>query len=205
MGYRRGSVVAVPNGVPVRSFGAIARPVPGTTIGSVGRITAQKGFDRLVRALPGLPEAALVLIGDGPDRPALERQAAELGVAERLVVTGWTDEARRWLSVLDIFVLPSRWEGLPLSILEAMHAGLPVVASDVGSIADAVSDGRTGFVIPADDDAVLADRLGRLIADPALRRRLGEEGARVAAREYTSAVMARRYEAVYAAALRSSV
>jgi glycosyltransferase involved in cell wall biosynthesis len=142
-----------------------------------------------------------VLVGDGPERGALEALAAELGVAERLVVTGWTESARRWLPTFDAFALPSLWEGMPLVILEAMHAGLPVVASDVGSVTEAVADGETGYVVAPGDEPALRERLARLLGDPALRARLGERGRAVAAERFTAAAMARRYEAVYAEVL----
>ncbi|HXE44392.1 MAG TPA: glycosyltransferase family 4 protein [Conexibacter sp.] len=197
VGLPAGAVRGVANGVPPQQPEPVARAVPGPTIGSLGRLTDQKGYDALVRALPSLPDATLVLVGDGPERGALEALAAELGVFERLHVTGWTREARRWLPTFDAFALPSLWEGMPLVILEAMHAGLPVVATDVGSVSEAVADGETGYVVPPGDDAALQERLARLLGDPALRARLGERGRAVAAERFTAAAMARRYEAVY--------
>lgn len=198
VGLPAGSVRGVANGVPPEQPEPVPRTLAGPVIGSLGRITDQKGYDALVRALPALPDATLVLVGDGPERGALERLAAELGVAGRLVVTGWTSEARRHLPTFDVFSLPSLWEGMPLVILEAMHAGLPVVASDVGSVAEAVADGETGYVVAPGDAAALHGRLARLLDDAALRTRLGERGRAVAAERFSAAAMARRYEAVYA-------
>jgi glycosyltransferase involved in cell wall biosynthesis len=169
----------------------------GPIIGSAGRLTDQKGYDLLIRALSGLPGARLVLVGDGPQRGALEGLAVQLGVADRLHITGWIADARAHLPGFDVFALPSRWEGMPLGIIEAMHAGLPVVASDVGSVVEAVSDGESGFVVPADDLAALQARLAALLADPQLRGRMGERGRRLAAEHFTDTVMARRYEAIY--------
>lgn len=198
VGLPAGSVRGVANGVPAAHDGPPAeRLAAGPVVGSLGRFTDQKGFDALVRALPALPDATLVLVGDGPERGALEALAAQLGVAERLVVTGWTADARRHLPSFDVFALPSRWEGMPLVILEAMHAGLPVVASDVGSVAEAVRDGETGYVVAPGDEATLHARLAALIDDPALRRRLGARARAVAAECFTAEAMARRYEAVY--------
>jgi glycosyltransferase involved in cell wall biosynthesis len=210
-GLPGGSVGSVPNGVPPPPHGTdpaaadapapVAAPGAGPVIGSVGRLTAQKAYDEAVRALPALPGATLVLVGDGEERARLEALAAGLGVGERLVITGWAADARAYLPSFDVFVLPSRWEGMPLVILEAMHDGLPVVATDVGSVAEAVADGETGFVIPAGDGAALQDRLARLLADPALRERLGRRGRAVAAEHFTATAMARRYEALYREAL----
>jgi glycosyltransferase involved in cell wall biosynthesis len=182
VGLPAGSVRAVANGVPAAQPEPVERLAAGPTIGSLGRLTDQKGYDALVRALPALPAATLVLVGDGPERAPLEALAERLGVAERLIVTGWTAEAR---------------EGMPLGILEAMHAAVPVVASDVGSVAEAVADGETGFVVAPGDEAALGERLARLLGDEPLRRRLGERGRAVAAAQFTAAAMARRYEAVY--------
>ena len=86
---------------------------------------------------------------------------------------------------------------MPLGIIEAMHAGLPVIASDVGSVVEAVSEGESGFVVTPEDVAALQARLAELLADPQLRRRMGERGRSLAAECFTDAVMARRYEAIY--------
>lgn len=209
VGLSPGSVDSVPNGVPAMQIETATsarsqpqpRPASAPVIGSLGRLTDQKGYERLVRTLPHLPQASLVLVGDGPEREALQGLAADLGVAQRLTITGWTPDARGYLPTFDIFALPSSWEGMPLSILEAMHAGLPVVASDVGSVAEAVSDGETGYVIGAGDDAMLLDRLAVLLEDPALRARMGSRARVVAYERFTDTAMAARYEAIYAAML----
>jgi glycosyltransferase involved in cell wall biosynthesis len=198
------SVIAVPNGVPAVPDGVPPRAADqarpqggGVVIGSLGRLTEQKGYDLLVGALPALADARLVLVGDGPERPALEQMARELEVADRLTITGWVADAPDRLVGFDVFALPSRWEGMPLGILEAMHAGLPVVATDVGSVAEVVADKDTGYVVVSGDAAGLEDRLRCLLADPDLRHRMGERGRALARERYTDAAMARRYEAVY--------
>jgi glycosyltransferase involved in cell wall biosynthesis len=199
VGLPDGSVRAVPNGVPPPPATNIDPPrlTDAPVIGSLGRLTDQKGYDLLVRALADLPNATLVLVGDGPERTRLERLAAELGVAERLVITGWKSDARAYLTTFDIFALPSRWEGMPLSILEAMQAGLPVLATDVGSVAEAVADGETGYVIAPDDIDALRARLRRLTADRALRERMGSHARAIALERFTDTAMACRYEEIY--------
>jgi glycosyltransferase involved in cell wall biosynthesis len=210
VGLPVGAVGSVPNGVSVDladtlprgvSVDADTRPAHAATpvIGSLGRLTEQKGFDLLVRSLPSLPGATLVLVGDGPLRSRLEELAVELGVADRLRITGWMADARSQLATFDVFALPSLWEGMPLGILEAMHAGLPVVATDVGSVAEAVEDGVTGYVVASGDIACLTDRLRRLLADRSLRADMGERGRVLARERFTDTVMALRYEALYRA------
>jgi glycosyltransferase involved in cell wall biosynthesis len=205
VGLPHGSVRAVPNGVPVvrmRRSSADGSPTgakrqPGAVIGSLGRLTEQKGYHLLVAALPRLPEARLVLVGDGPERGPLERLARELGVAERLKITGWVEDARSRLNGFDVFALPSAWEGMPLGILEAMHAGLPVLACDVGSVGEAVEDGETGYLAAAGDLEGIRERLGWLLSDASVRARMGAQGRRVALESFTDRMMAERYEAIY--------
>lgn len=201
VGLPAGSVGAIANGVPPRAEQAPAGPArraQGTVvIGSLGRLTAQKGYDLLVRCLPELPGARLMLVGDGPERGALEGLARSLSVADRLEITGWSARARERLADFDVFALASGWEGMPLSILEAMHAGLPVLGTDVGSVAEAVLDGETGYVVAPARLDLMRDRLGRLVESPELRLRMGERGRAVAGERFTDAVMARRYEALY--------
>lgn len=200
LGAPAGRVTAIANGVPAGGVGAdpVAGAADGAVVlGSVGRLSEQKGLDALVRALADVPSARAVLVGDGPERPALESLADRLGVADRLVVTGWTDAPSRWYGTFDVLVVPSHYEGLPLAILEAMHAGLPVVATDVGSVAEAVRDGETGVVVGTGDQRALTAALARLAGDPQERRRLGDAGRALAASTFTAAAMARQYEALY--------
>jgi glycosyltransferase involved in cell wall biosynthesis len=197
VGLAYGSVGSIPNGVPVERVEASPAREPGTVVGSLGRLTVQKRYDLLVRALPALSNTKLVLVGDGPERGALETLASELGVAGRLTITGWVTEARSHLRGFDVFALPSGWEGMPLGILEAMHAGLPVLATDVGSVAEAVTDGDTGYLVPPGDLDVIRERLAHLLADAALRVRMGARGRLVALERFTDTVMAARYEAIY--------
>src|SRR5205823_4013374 len=135
---------------PVRRDRGAAGPrrADGPVIGAIGRLAPEKGYDLAIHALRDLPEATLVLVGDGSERERLEAIARELGVAERVQFTGWSDEPRRYLPGFDAFVLPSRQEGFPLAVVEAMLAGLPVVAADVGSVSEAVVDEETGYLVP---------------------------------------------------------
>jgi glycosyltransferase involved in cell wall biosynthesis len=197
VGLEPGSVRTIYNGVPDVPVEPAARSADGPVIGSLGRITYQKGYDVLVRALAALPGVSAVVVGDGPERRAIEALAGRLGVQDRFEIVGWRDDARRYLGALDIFVLPSRFEGFPLSIVEAMLAGTAVVASDIGSIAEAVVPGETGLLVPPDDPEGLAAAIRELLDDPARRRTLSEAARSRARRHFTSSVMAARYQELY--------
>jgi glycosyltransferase involved in cell wall biosynthesis len=146
-----------------------------------------KDHATLLTALGGLRHMhwQLDLIGEGPLEEQLRLRSAQLGLDGRIHFRGFSDNPATQLAAAQIFVLASRSEAFPYSILEAMRAGLPVVASNVGGIPEAVVEGRTGFLVPAGDPHVLADRLGRLIADPALRQQLGNSGRNRFLRHFT--------------------
>ena len=192
-----GSVRSIPNGVPDAALEPLPRQFDRPTIGSLGRLDRQKGYDVLLHALASLPDAALVLVGDGPERSSLEALASSLGVDDRVRFVGWHAEPRRYLTTFDVFALPSRFEGFPLAIVEAMLAGLPVVASAVGSVPEAVREGETGLLVPPDDEAALTAALRRLLAEPSVRLRLGERGRALARERFTAAAMARSFERLY--------
>jgi glycosyltransferase involved in cell wall biosynthesis len=196
-GLPLGSVRVIPNGVPDVPLEPLPRPAEGVIVGSIGRLEPQKGYDVLVRALSSVPEVTVVLVGDGSERERLGRLAGELGVDERVLFPGWSEEARRQLSTFDLFVLPSRFEALPLVLIEAMLAELPVVASDVGSVPEVVEDGVTGLLVAADDPVALAEALSSLVADPQRRRDLGKRGRARALEHFDADAMVRAYERLY--------
>jgi glycosyltransferase involved in cell wall biosynthesis len=125
-------------------------------MGSVGRLAHVKGYDRLIGVFAALaPESkvspCLLLIGDGPERASLERQAQDLGVADRVIFAGYQADPGPYLMAMDVFVLPSRSEGLSVSLLEAMAAGVPVAVTDVGANREVIEGGRCGTLLPGDD------------------------------------------------------
>jgi glycosyltransferase involved in cell wall biosynthesis len=201
-GLRPGSVRSIPNGVPQAPLVRLPRLHPGPIVGSIGRLDRQKGYDVLVSALAALPGASAVLVGEGPERGPLLTLAHELGVGDRLHLAGHREDARDWLTTFDVFALPSRFEGLPLAALEAMLAHLPVVATDVGSVSEAVVDGVTGLLVPVEDPGALAAALVRLLDDSELRGRLGAAGRARALERHTAAAMADAYEILYDEVLR---
>jgi glycosyltransferase involved in cell wall biosynthesis len=149
-------------------------------IGSVGRLATVKNYPLLLNALTRLKTSAIrfrcVLVGDGEDRASLESLSKRLGLEEQVIFLGQREDARDWLNAFDVFVLPSRYEGISRALLEAMAAGLPVVASRVGGNPEVVIEGETGFLCPDDNPDLLAAALLRLMKDERLRKQLGEKG-----------------------------
>jgi glycosyltransferase involved in cell wall biosynthesis len=170
--------VVIPNAVDVGAAPQARHERREPRIVAVGRLKAPKDFLTLVRAAGALPEGSgeTLIVGEGPDRPGLEREIRSLGVQERVRLVGERHDVPELLADADIFVLSSASEGLPVSVLEAMAAALPVVASRVGSVPELVVDGETGILVPPGDESALAAALSSLVADPAERRRLGEAG-----------------------------
>ena len=169
-------------------------PAGARIVLTTSRLTAQKGVDIAVRALAGLPaDCVLVVLGDGPERPALERLATELGLAERVFLLGRVPDVAAWLRRANVYVQPSRWEGFGLGVLEAMHAELPVVATQISSLPELVVDGVTGYLVPVEDPPALARAVTRALDE----RQLGVAGRERAEREFSVARMADRHVALY--------
>lgn len=194
------------NGVDVQRFQREAAhrcpqdAARGLLIGSVGRLVAVKNYALLLRAIARLPQAPsfrLVLIGDGPERSALTQLAAQLGLEGRVEFSGHRDDVAQLLPGLDIFVLPSLSEGMSNTVLEAMAAGLPVLASDVGGNRELIESERTGLLFLSGDDAALAEQLTRLIGSAELRARLGSAAALRARTEFSMEAMLARYASLY--------
>jgi glycosyltransferase involved in cell wall biosynthesis len=156
------------------------------TVGWIGRMTGIKRTDDVLLAFKSLRErgidARLCLVGDGPDRDQVERRAHELGVMRETLFLGYQEQVASFFAAFDVFVLPSANEGTPVTAIEALAAGKPVVATRVGGIPDVVRDGEDGFLVAPGDVEALADRLAELATDDALRERMGE-AARARVRE----------------------
>jgi glycosyltransferase involved in cell wall biosynthesis len=178
---RADQMVAIHNGMP--DVSPSLRGDPGRSpprLIMVARFENQKDHGTLLQALAGLTRFSweLDLIGDGELMSSVARLAANLGIGERVRFRGQRQDVDALLSEAQIYLLITNWEGFPRSILEAMRAGLPVVASAVGGIAESVQEGKTGFLVPRGDAESLRLRIERLLADPALRTRLGANGRR---------------------------
>ncbi len=161
---------------------------------SVARLTRQKGIDVAIRALPLLPDdTVLVVLGEGPERTDLVALAQQLGVAQRVHLLGRVPDVSAWLRRSAVLVHPARWEGFGLGVLEAMLAGLPVVASRVSSLPELVVDGETGVLVQPEDPSALAVGIARALEQPGL----GQAGRDRATREFSVARMADRTVALY--------
>jgi glycosyltransferase involved in cell wall biosynthesis len=158
------------------------------TVGWIGRMTGIKRTDDVLLAFRTLRErgvdARLVMVGDGPDRDHVERRAHDLGVVRDTLFLGYQEQVARFFAAFDVFVLPSANEGTPVTAIEALAAGRPVVATRVGGIPDVVREGEDGFLVAQGDVAALADRLEQLAADPQLRERMGESARSRVRRRY---------------------
>jgi glycosyltransferase involved in cell wall biosynthesis len=160
----------------------LSPPVADVVIGTVGQLTARKGVMHLLQAVAALAAEELkvtcLILGEGPQRGELEAAASRLGIANRVRFLGFQKAPLAWVQALDIGVLCSRKEGLPRTVLEAMLAGKPVVGSDVTGTRELIVHDETGLLYPYGDIPALTSALRRLIADPQLRRTMGEEGRR---------------------------
>jgi len=155
-------------------------PSDSFTVGWIGRMTAVKRTDDVLVAFKRLRDsgvgATLCMVGDGPDRGQLEDRAHELGIVRDTLFLGYQEEVAPFYAAFDALVLPSGNEGTPVSAIEALAAGRPVVATRVGGVPDVVRDGEDGFLVEAGATDDLADRLERLARDPKLRERMGAAG-----------------------------
>jgi len=178
-------------------LGCTGKPLLGT----VARLVSYKGISTLLeafqRVLDRAPEAALILAGDGPDRGAFEEHAARLGIAPRAHFLGNRKDMESVYPLLDVFVLPSYTEGIPLTVLEAASCAVPVVATRVGGNAEVIEDGTTGRLVPPHDAEALADAVLGVWEDRAASQAMGRAGREHVIREFSLERMTREYLALY--------
>lgn len=196
----------IANGIDVQAF-ECARPSPvlnfdgSKVIGMVARLDLKKGFEYLLRAARELRgtflELKVVIVGEGPDRREIEGMIQRFGLQSNVILAGQHSDMPAIYAAMDVFVLPSLNEGLPMTILEAMAASKPVIATRVGAIPKVIQDGETGLLVdPADSDG-LRDALVRLLTDSDLCSRLGAAGHDWVSHNYTSEAMALKYRQMY--------
>jgi glycosyltransferase involved in cell wall biosynthesis len=203
---RNGIAGAPAGGSAARPAAEIRRelgiPPAAPVVAGIGRLVEQKGFADLIRACRGLeglpgPPPVLLLVGEGPLRAGLERQAAAAGLAGRVVFAGFRPDVPRLLPAADVVAFSSLYEGLPVALLEAMAAGRCVVATALPGIAEAVRDGREALLVPAGDPGRLGAALRRALADPGLRARLGAAARHRFQALFTAERMVASYESLY--------
>jgi glycosyltransferase involved in cell wall biosynthesis len=199
-------IVVVENGIDLARFGqepdrvaareALGLPRDAPVVGALGRLDRQKGHDLLVRALPELarahPGVVVAIAGEGHERDALVALARELGVADRLRLLGHREDVERFLAAIDVFAMPSRWEGFGLALVEALAAGRRCVATAVDSLPEVM--GGAGALVPPEDPAALAKALAAALAEPGAGR---VDAALTRARAFDVNGMVRRYEDLY--------
>ena len=174
----------------------------GTSIiGTVGRLVPVKDQATLLAAFAAVREAfpgvTLVLVGDGPERSALECQAHALGIRPHVRFLGERTDVAELVHLFDVFVLSSVSEGMPLTVLEAMAAGRPVVATNVGGLPEVVEHGATGLLVPAGDPRAMAEAIAKLLREPGVRARMGEAGRQRARSLFDVQHMVQAYETAY--------
>ncbi len=216
LGLSPNAIEVVPNGIPIpsvpefdqrdesrlRARAELGIPVGGPLLLAVGNLYPVKDHANLLRAAARMPGAHVAIAGRGEEEEPLRRLAAGLAISERLHLLGLREEIGEVLLAADVFVQPSRSEGLPLAVLEAMAAGLPVVATRVGGVPEAVEDGRTGYLVPAGDSAALADGLRKVVEAPDRGAALARAGRLRARQQFSVERMGARYAELYAALFR---
>lgn len=202
--------VVIPSGIALPEFGATADapalraalglPASATVVGAVGRLEPIKGHRYLLEAVgrlaPRCPDLHVALVGDGELLAELRHDAERAGLASRAHFLGWREDVATLLHAFDLFALPSLNEGQGRALVEAMAAGLPIVASAAGGIPEVLAGGAAGLLVPPADAGALARAIETLLADPALRARLGA-AARERAGRYTVEASLRTLEALY--------
>jgi glycosyltransferase involved in cell wall biosynthesis len=210
-GCPRSKMVLIPNGVcedalQVTADGTAKRrelglPLNARVVGAVSRLAWKKGIRHLIAATPriveSVPHARVVIAGDGELRAELERDAAKLGVRDRVMFLGSRSDTVELMAAFDVFVLPSVVEGMSNALLEAMAAGRPVVATDVGGNPEVVVDGSTGLIVPPGDADQLAAAIQKLLDAPELAAEMGAAGRLRVIEHYRIDVMTRRIEQLY--------
>lgn len=174
-------------------------------IGTVGRLNEVKNQHLLLRAVatlgPDYEDVHVLLVGDGPERASLEKLSVDLGLAPRIHFAGYQQHPEHFLPAMDLFALTSRLEGLPLALLEAWAASVPVISSAVGGVPKVVIDGESGLLFPSGDEAALTAAIKRLFADVQFARKLAAAGLSVVRKHYSLERMASDYENRYGACL----
>lgn len=203
IGVPPGNITIIPNPV-LLACGSLAlpRPAPDDMVLFVGLLRKQKGIDRLLQAFAQLEERwCLCLVGDGPERAALERRAIGLNIADRVHFVGHVEDPSEYYARARLFVLPSLAEGLSNALLEAMAFGRPVVATHIGGNVDLIQDGVNGLLVEPDSPDEMAEAMSRLLANEGFAQRMGANARKTVQERYTMSCVVAQYLEVYRALL----
>jgi len=188
-------------GSRVEARKSLGLPEDGPLVVGVGRLNPQKNFSLFIRVavevLKCHPQTHFVLVGEGPEEGLLRRLAGEYGMGDRLHFLGYVPDTRGIYRAADVLLMPSLFEGLPMTLLEAMAMRVPVVASALDGIAEVVEDGRDGFLVPSGDARGFCERVCRVIGDPSLATALGRAAAEKISSQFSSERMCREVERIY--------
>jgi glycosyltransferase involved in cell wall biosynthesis len=207
-------ILYLPNGVEIARFAAelpesewaFAKKPGELAVGTCAALRPEKNLKRLIRAFAacGAANCRLVICGDGPERPGLERAAEAAGIADRITFTGYLAKPETVLAGCDLFAMSSDTEQMPYGLLEAMAAGLPAVSTDVGDIKSIVAEPNRPFIVPVSDEAQLSQALGRLLGSSELRARLGQANRIKAESEFALETMIAAYDRLFEGAATGS-
>lgn len=205
-------MVTIPNAVPVlpqqeadpacraELVGLFPHP-PQLLVAAAGRLSPEKGFDVLIDAMAQVlgqtADVGCVLFGEGPLRTQLQQQIDSRQLSDRIVLAGFRADLGCYLPTADLLVISSHTEGLPVILLEALAAGVPVVATTVGGIPEVIEEGVQGFLVPPANPAALAERITAILQDDAMRATMRQQGPLRIATHYSTALQAERYAALF--------
>lgn len=207
----RRKLLTIPNGVSLERFSididreALRRelgvPKNGKIIGLGVRLSEQKGLTYLLKAMQtvaeDIPDLSLVIAGDGPLRADLEKEANCLGISKNVFFVGPRTDMPRLIKLFDAYVLPSLWEGLPMVLLEAMAAGCPIIATDVGGNGTAVQDGVNGFLVPPRSPEKLTEAILKIVLNADLSEKFVRKSREIFVEKFSAEIMTKKYELLY--------
>jgi L-malate glycosyltransferase len=204
-------VKRIANGIAVGDYGRPTLAIPGlkkgkgeVVIGTLAGLRPVKNLARLVRCAAAIPNARIVIVGEGEDRAVISAEAERLGIADRVVLAGHMQNPAKFIGHFDIFALSSDSEQFPISLVEAMAAGLPAVCTDVGDVRSIVAEANRSFIVAPRNERGFHDALKTLVDDAALRHDVGAANRAKARAEYDEAAMIEAYRSLYEGALGES-
>jgi len=204
-------VAVIYNGIDINDLPAVNKQDklkqlninPGTDviIGTVARLHKQKGMEYFIDAAAGVLQkknnVKFIIVGDGPDRQKLENKVTDSNLQDKVYFTGYRNDSSELISVFDIFVLPSLWEGTPNVVLEAMGYGIPVISTDTGGVSEIITDNQNGLLAPPGNSAMLAGKILELLSNPQLLQKLSASGKQAVIDKFSMKKMITQTQLLY--------